>query len=44
MKICSGGTSISIVLQHYLETLADEIKLRKNNNKPYTEGHIWILL
>ncbi|CAD8142671.1 unnamed protein product [Paramecium octaurelia] len=44
IKICSDQTSMAIIIQYYQENLSSEINIRKLNNKPYTEGHIWILL
>ncbi|CAD8126967.1 unnamed protein product [Paramecium sonneborni] len=44
MKVCSDQSSIAIIIQYYEESLTNEMCIRRLNNKPYNEGHIWILL
>ncbi|CAD8131974.1 unnamed protein product [Paramecium pentaurelia] len=44
IKICSDQSQITIIIQYYQENLSNEMSIRKLNNKPYNEGHIWILL
>ncbi|CAD8044039.1 unnamed protein product [Paramecium primaurelia] len=44
IKICSDQSQIAIIIQYYQENLTNEISIRKINNRPYKEGHIWILL
>ncbi|CAD8135466.1 unnamed protein product [Paramecium octaurelia] len=44
IKVCSDQSQIAIIIQYYQENLTNEITVRKHNNRPYKEGHIWILL
>ncbi|KAM3141804.1 hypothetical protein pb186bvf_006126 [Paramecium bursaria] len=43
-EMCSNQSQITSIFEYFEDNLEAEIKLRKNNNSFYDEGHLWIMI